>query len=70
MIHFAVVHKGQSKMDVVASDKEGHRRRVVVVWGTDPKTDIPPDHWPQMVEQEMEIQRSYEADLAAGRIIP
>ena len=71
MIHFAVVHKGQSRMDVVASDTAGHRRKVGVTWAIhNPNTDIPPDNWLQLVADEMRVMLSYEEAVAAGRMLP
>lgn len=68
-LHFAVVHLGKCQMDVVADDRDGHRRMVNIRWLAREKTNTPPVFWPESVEGEHEISIERERDEAAGKVV-
>lgn len=68
-LHFAVIYLGKSQMDVVADDRNGHRRLVTIRWLSREQTNSPPVFWPDSVEGEHEYQLERERDEEAGRLV-
>lgn len=52
-LHFAILHVGASRMDVVAEDVGGERRKVVYRWREREQGDIPPSTWRTTVYGEL-----------------
>ena len=70
MIHFVVLHLGKMNMDVVATDREGHRRKVQIMWSNTATPNVPPENWAPLVEHEMAFQLEHELGLESGRVMP
>jgi hypothetical protein len=69
ILHFAVVHIGQNRMEVVA-ERAGVRRKVEIAWQTKVQTDVPPPHWDAQVRGELDFQDAEDLAKKQGRILP
>ena len=59
----AVLYLGQNKLEAVVEDCHGSRRKVNVNWLTKEPTDVPPDHWFEIVLGEVDLQISDESRI-------
>lgn len=64
-IAFMVQRLGESRIDVVVDDEEGHRRKIQANW-ISRDADIPPDGWFEAVTGEVSYQRSEDKRKAGG----
>jgi hypothetical protein len=65
-----VLYLGKSKMEATVEDAAGHRRRIEFSWFGKVASDVPPDHWIEAIQGEVDFQRADEVAAESGRKLP
>lgn len=64
-----VLYKSLSKLEALV-ERNGVRRKVAVSWQSKDPTDVPPEHWFQMVTVELDVQDAARFAEQQGRTLP
>jgi len=70
ILHHVVVYPTECRLQALVEEPAGKMRRIEFAWFARHAVPTPPPHWWTAVQAEVEFQRTHEAEVARGRVLP